>query len=288
MAEKMKPVISVSRRTDIPAFYYDWLQTSLKNGSVEVPNPRFLKNTYVVDLQPENVHSLVLWSKDFRRVAKEPGLLANYNLYFQYTINNYARLFEPGVPPYAETRKILGEMLRKYRPAQFNIRFDPVIISNAGERSPVPEKPGLARLRCFENLCRDLRSLGMQGCRISTSYIALYRHVKRRLAGAQIHFYHLEEDALLLFFAKMAEIADQYGFPLACCSSPLLQQVPALQKGSCIDGPLLESLFGGRVSKAKDCGQRRDCGCTKSLDIGSYRQKCGFGCLYCYTAAIAR
>jgi len=288
MAEKMKPVISVSRRTDVPAFYYDWLQTILRNGSVEVPNPRFMKNTYVVDLHPENVHSLVLWSKDFRCVAKEPGILDDYNLYFQYTINDYAELFEPRVPPYAETMKILGDMLRRYRPEQFNIRFDPVIISNVGERSPVPGKPGLARLRCFENICRDLRSLGMKGCKITTSYIALYRHVKRRLTEAKIDFFHLKEDSLLLFFAKMAEIANQYGFTLSCCSSPLLQRVPALKRGGCIDGLLLESLFGGRVSKAKDSGQRVDCGCTKSTDVGSYRQKCRFGCLYCYTASPAR
>lgn len=288
MAEKIKMVISASRRTDIPAFYYDWLQTILKNGSVEVANPRFLKNTSIVDLHPENVHSLVLWSKDFRRVAQEPGLLDNYNLYFQYTINNYTALFEPGVPPYAETMKILGVLLRRYRPEQFNIRFDPVIISNAGERYPVPEMPGLARLRCFEHLCRDLRSLGMKGCKITTSYVSLYSHVKRRLTREAIDFYHLQEDELLLFFAKMAEIADQYGFTLACCSSPLLRRVPALQQGCCIDGLLLEKLFGGRVAKAKDRGQRADCGCTKSTDVGSYRQKCGFGCLYCYTASTAR
>jgi hypothetical protein len=282
MGTKMKTVISASRRTDLPAFYYDWLQTVLKKGRVELVNPRFLKQTYEVDLHPESVHSVVLWSKDFRNVLKKPMYLENYHLYFQYTINNYSPVFEPRVPAYSETIRTLAELLKKYRPEQFNIRFDPVIISNLGEKYPTWEKPGQARLQCFTNLCRDLRALGMQGCRVTTSYIALYSHVKKRLAEAKIPFRHLDDHLLSPFFTRMAEIAHRYSFRLYCCSSPSLEEVHGLERGRCIDGQLLERLFGELVSKAKDNGQRVACGCTKSKDIGRYDQVCGFSCLYCY------
>lgn len=284
MAEKMKTVISASRRTDLPAFHYDWLQTSLEKGQVVLANPRFKEKTFQVDLRPENVHSLVLWSKNFQNVLKRPMYLENYHLYFQYTINNYSNVFEPWVPEYKETLKTLGELLAKYHPGQFNIRFDPVIISNVGERYPTPEKPGLARLQCFESLCRDLQTLGMQRCRITTSYIALHNHVKKRMMDAQIDLHHLDDRLLLLFFERMVEIALKYGFELYSCSSSLLEQVHGLKKGSCIDGWLLEHLFGGRASNAKDSGQRSACGCSKSSDIGSYDKKCGFSCMYCYAA----
>lgn len=282
MAEKMKSIISASRRTDLPAFYYDWLQSVLDKGQAEVANPRFTHKTYWVDLRPENVHSLVLWSKDFQNVVKNPACLDNYHLYFQYSINNYSRVLEPKVPGYRETLQVLGQMLAKYRPEQFNIRFDPVIISTAGETSISSDFAGLTRLKRFAELCRDLAVLGMHGCRLTTSYIALYKHVAKRLQERDIDLRHPEGSMLSAFFAKMVEIAEKHGFRLYSCSSPLLENVPGLEKGGCIDGRLLESLFGGRVSKAKDSGQRVACGCTRSTDIGGYRQKCGFDCLYCY------
>lgn len=283
MGEKMKTVISASRRTDLPAFYYDWLQTVLKKGQAVLANPRFPHKSYRVDLRPENVHSLVLWSKDFRHVAEKPMHLENYNLYFQYTVNNYSRVLEPGVPEYKTSLKTLDDLLKKYRPEQFNMRFDPVIISTAGELSATPARPGRARLQCFSDFCRDLRALGLRGCRITTSYIACYPHVKKRLAGSGFYFFSLHDDLLRRFFETMAEIAGKYGFDLYSCSSALIEQVRGVKKGRCIDGELLAGLFGGKVSKAKDTGQRGTCGCSKSTDIGSYAQVCGAGCLYCYT-----
>ena len=72
-------------------------------------------------------------------------------------------------------------MLKKYRPEQFNIRFDPIIISTKGEINPTPKKPGLARLIAFENLCKDLKAIGMDNCRLTTSYISMYGKVERNI-----------------------------------------------------------------------------------------------------------
>lgn len=58
--KQAKTVISASRRTDIPAFFYEWLQEALANESVEVPNPMFPDKKYTVDLRPSKVHSIVL------------------------------------------------------------------------------------------------------------------------------------------------------------------------------------------------------------------------------------
>ena len=45
----MKTIISASRRTDIPAFYYDWLQECLKNKEVELSNPMYPEKKYKVN-----------------------------------------------------------------------------------------------------------------------------------------------------------------------------------------------------------------------------------------------
>lgn len=280
----LKAVISASRRTDIPKFYYDWLQEALHKGKVELTNPLYKTKKYAVDLEPDKIHSLVLWSKDFRNVRQSPRYLENYNLYFHYTINNYSKALEPGVPSYEESLRTLEGLLTRYRPEQFNIRFDPLVISTVGEKNPTPEMPYQARLAAFENLLRDLRALGMNpATRITTSYLSLYGHVKRRLkAQAELDVRHLQESVIKDLVKIMAEMADKFGFKLYSCASPLLENVPGVEKGHCIDGLLLESLFGEKVSKAKDRGQRESCGCTKSSDIGSYGMVCGHKCVYCY------
>lgn len=285
--EKVKTIISASRRTDIPAFYYDWLQESLKNGNAEVPNPMFPSQVYSVDLRPENVHSIVLWSKDFSNVAINPGLLDNYNLYFQYTINNYSRLLEPNVPEYKAAIHTLELLLKRYSPTCFNIRFDPIIISTKGETEPDYDVPERARLKAFEALCRDLKALGMEGGRITTSYVSLYKHVKTRLKKSGLDYKDLSQGEELKFFSSMAGIADKYDLTIYSCACPVLENVHGIRKGCCIDGELLEGLFGGRVRKSKDKGQREECGCSYSRDIGIYREDksgmvCRHGCVYCY------
>lgn len=286
-AGSIRNVISASRRTDIPTFFYNWLQDKLAKGSVELNNPIFQNKTYTVDLRPESVHTLVLWSKNFDNVLKEPMLLENYNLYFQYTINNYSKILEPNVPVYKNTLGILEGLLKRYKPEQFNIRFDPVIISKKGEVNPIPEKPEKARLEAFEQLCRDIKMLGMERCRVTTSYLELYGHVKNKLEKSGVDIIHLNEKKQILLFERIAEIAELYGIDLYCCASHVLEQVKGIKKGHCIEGELLEQLFGGKVKKSKDKGQRQACGCSYSRDIGAYGRgangmKCLHGCKYCY------
>ncbi|WP_425059308.1 hypothetical protein SCACP_39920 [Sporomusa carbonis] len=279
----MKKIISASRRTDIPKFHYDWLQQVLRNGEAAVANPRFRDRVYRVDVRPEAVHTLVLWSKDFSNVLKAPMNLENYNLYFQYTINNYSQVLEPNVPEYSYSIRILEGLLQRYDPVQFNIRFDPVILANCGEPWPGGGHPETARLNAFERLCRDLRSLGMNDCRLTTSYIALYPHVKRRLDNAGIHVLMPDDSRVISLFEQFVGIAEKYDLRVFSCASPLLEKVCGLTKGACIDGALLEQIFGGKVSKAKDAGQRKACGCHRSSDLGDYLKQCNFNCLYCYS-----
>ena len=85
MGKNLKTIISASRRTDIPAFHYDWLQKALKNEIVTISNPMYKGSKTNISLRPEDVHSIVLWSKNFKNVLENPMYLENYNLFFQYT-----------------------------------------------------------------------------------------------------------------------------------------------------------------------------------------------------------
>lgn len=274
----MKEVISCSRRTDIPSCYYPWLQEALKNNKVELINT-FNGKPYTVDLSKENVHSVVLWSKNYKNVIENPGLLENYNLYFQFTINGYSKFLEPNIPPMEEAIKQVKVLAEKYSPEQINWRFDPIIISQHGEN--VPTNPSeKARLDVFEHLCKELKEFGISRCTIS--FVDSYGKVEARFKNKNFVMEEMNHIGKIVFARKIVEIAKVYGIMVYSCAEQLLESVEGMNKGHCIDGELLESLFGNRASHAKDGGQRTACGCTKSKDIGDYDKICRHGCLYCY------
>lgn len=276
----MLEIISCSRRTDIPAFYYDWLQECLKNKYVIVKNP-YNKSTYMVDLSPERVHSICLWSKSFANVLKNPGYLSLYNLYFQFTITGYSKFLEPNVVDTEEALRQMEQLARNYSPKQINWRFDPIILSIRGENEPTPDNFTRARLKVFEALCRDISSFGVNRCTIS--FLCLYKKVEQRMKESKFAWLLPSQQQQIELVSQLVEIADKYGVTIYTCSSPIIEGVPGVKKGHCIDGAYLEALFSKRASHAKDAGQRKECGCTRSRDIGAYSgQSCGHGCLYCY------
>lgn len=57
-------ILSVSRRTDIPAFFGGWLVNRLNEGFVCVRNP-FNKNMVSrIKLNPAEIDCIVFWTKD--------------------------------------------------------------------------------------------------------------------------------------------------------------------------------------------------------------------------------
>ena len=59
------PIISCSRRTDIPAFLMDWVIDKIKNKQVDVANP-FNRKISTISLSPIDVVAWVWWSKNFQ------------------------------------------------------------------------------------------------------------------------------------------------------------------------------------------------------------------------------
>jgi hypothetical protein len=57
-------ILSVSRRTDIPAFYSEWFMNRLKEGFVYVRNPMNANQISSIPLSPKNVDCIVFWTKD--------------------------------------------------------------------------------------------------------------------------------------------------------------------------------------------------------------------------------
>lgn len=267
----MKDIISCSRRTDIPALYYRWLQERLAEKKVTLVN-HFSNEPYDIDLDPETVHSIVLWSKNYRNIIKDPGLLKEYNLFFQFTINGYSKELEPNIPYLDTILNQMDELAKKYSPRQISWRFDPILFCQYESWEN--------RLKVFERISLEAARVGV--CKCTFSFIDIYGKVKESLEAKKIDCVTISDRDKIEFTEEMLKIAKPLNISLYSCCEEVLEAVEGVNKSHCVDGNLLEELFGERATKARDHSQRLTCGCMKSKDIGSYKQRCSHKCVYCY------
>jgi hypothetical protein len=160
--------VSVSRRTDIPAFYGGWFMHRLEEGFAGVVNP-FGGRKYIVPLRPEDVACFVFWSKNFAPFMENLKVIdrLGYKFYFNYTVTSLPDVFEDNVDKRAAIRalKVLSET---YSPQHINWRFDPIIISSITDRD--------FYVRIFEELVCQLEGL-VERCYIS--FVTNYNKVTR-------------------------------------------------------------------------------------------------------------
>jgi hypothetical protein len=126
-------IVSASRRTDIPAFYGQWLAALLRAGEAWVLNP-YNRKLVRVDLRPEAVDGIVLWTKNIAPFLPPPSELEPYPYYVQFTLNPYGPPFEPGLPDLERRIGAFRELSRRLGRFRVVWRYDPVVLS---PRTPV-------------------------------------------------------------------------------------------------------------------------------------------------------
>jgi len=275
----MGEVISASRRTDIPAFYMDWFMESLRRGYFEVENPVSHKITRV-DATPRDTSVIVFWSRNYAPlIPLLDELQSRYRLWFHFTINTPNKTLEPKVPNPDIQLAQLRALAKRVESRAISWRFDPIVFWR--ERGKLKNN-----LDGFRQLAHEVSLAGVARCHIS--FMTHYRKIQRRLQKhPHLAFVDppIQEKVGILF--SLHEIARSKGIQLhLCCQPEILRALPEdtlILPASCVDGRLINEVYGTRVSKARDTGQRMGCGCTRSRDIGSYqKQICHYRCLYCY------
>jgi len=268
----MTNIISVSRRTDIPAFYSDWFVNRLSAGFAEVRQP-YSGKLQRVSLTPADVGAVVFWSKNYSPLLSKLDTIekTTKNLFFHFTITANVEL-EPDVPDYRDAIKDLIFLSRRYSPKQLVWRYDPLCITD--QLSYELHEERFVR-------CADLLKGKVGKCYIS--FVHPYKKVLRNMQKYSTHvLQELSEEQKREHALRLASRAGAFGITLyACCNNYLLSET--VMKASCIDGGYLSELFNVSFD-TKPAFPRKECACTRSIDIGAY-DTCAHGCLYCYANA---
>lgn len=256
-------IISASRRTDIPACYPEWFVNRLRAGEVLVPNPYNRKKISRIPLSPDTVDCIAFWTKNpepiIPKLKEIDGL--GYNYYFQMSVTAYGKELEENVPSVEEsiaTFILLSERLGKEK---VDWRFDPIILSR--------EYTCDWHLEKFEMMCEWLHR---HTTRCMISFVDDYRVNS---------FAEPEPEEMMEMAEGLSKVAGKYNLPLYTCGEKISFEKYGISRGACIDKEKIRRIIGYKLDLKKDPGQRRECGCAASIDIGMY-DTCVNGCKYCY------
>lgn len=290
-------IISASRSTDIPAFHAEWFMRRLEEGYVKWTNPFNQKPQYV---SFQNTRAIVFWTKNPAPLLPFLSKLDDRRIpyYFQFTLNDYeAERLEPKVPSLEariETFKKLAEVLG---PQRVIWRFDPLILAAGLEPDDLIAKI----VKIGDQLHKHTSKLIF-----SFADIASYAKVPKNLKAADISYREFAPDEMLAMGQKIGRLCQEWGITPVTCGEEIDLTAYGVEKNKCIDDellldisrndPALVDLFGYSLNlqmdlfgetetpkrrDIKDAGQRKECGCVFSKDIGQYNT-CMHLCVYCY------
>jgi len=265
----MPQIISASRRTDIPAFYSDWFLNRLAEGFCDVLHP-YTKKWFRVPLEQEDVSAIVFWSKNYAPLLPklDQAEKTTKHLFFHFTITGNTDL-ELRTPDHRDAVRDFIHIVKRYSREHIIWRFDPICITDKLSFEQHEERFAA---------CAELLRGHTNSCIISFAHP--YRKMMRNIAKYTSHsLATLTPEEQRACAERLANRAAKYGIKLyACCNDQLLSD--QVGKARCIDGAKFSLLFGTALD-TRPAASRKECGCTKSIDIGAY-DTCGHGCVYCY------
>ncbi|MFV0413502.1 MAG: DUF1848 domain-containing protein [Oscillospiraceae bacterium] len=259
-------IVSVSRRTDIPAFYSRWFFERLRAGHCLAANPFNPKQLRKVPLTPEEA-AFVFWTKNPAPMLPYLPRLRPYAFYFQCTVTPYGRLLEPHLPEKRVVVQAVQRLAEAVGPERVVWRFDPLLFG--GAYTPEWHANEFARLAPV---------LQRHVAKCVVSFYDPYKSSEKRLAPLGLRPPNRQE--LWQTAKALAAAAQQLGLRLESCAEPDDLSRLGIFPGACVDTALLQGPLGP-VEAKKDKNQRKACGCAASVDIGAYNT-CPAGCLYCY------
>ncbi len=279
-------IISASRVSDIPAFYLRWLTDKFK--FFNFINKRNPYNGKIEVISLKKVRLIVFWTKNPQEYQDKLLFFdkKGINYYFQYTLNDYEKeKLEPGLPGLDERIENFIKLSKSIGKGKIIWRFDPLIL---GQGLTVD-----ILLNRIKNIGEKINPFS-EKLVISFVDIEKYKKVKKRMKD----FREFTEEEMKEFAEKLHRLNEKWNLKIATCAEKIDLGKFDIQHNKCIDDELIIRLFKNDkilmdyvkaenknrekvYKKLKDKGQRKECGCIKSKDIGTYGS-CQYNCIYCY------
>ena len=262
-------ILQTGNRTDLPAFYSTWLANRIREGYVMVRNPFNPVSVTRYRIDPSVVDLIVFCTKNPAPMLEHMGLLRPFRQYWFVTITPYGKDIEPHVPDKDLVIESFRRLCGHVGPDCMCWRYDPVFIDSSWTMQ--------RHIEAFSAMCGKLEGF-THTCVIS--YIDLYEKVLRNFPEVR----SVPFDTQIKLTRVFVEIAAEHGMIIKPCGEdPRLASVGADCSG-CMTQQTFEQAVGQNLILPPNPGNRKECACYITNDIGQYNT-CGHLCRYCYANA---
>ena len=259
-------IINTGQRTDIPAFYADWLACRLKEGFVCVRNPFDPRQVSRYRLDPSVVDVIGFCTKNPAPMFPHMDLLSPYGQYWYVTITPYGRDIEPNVPDKHRVLEDFRKLSGTLGIHSVGWRYDPILLNERYTKE--------YHLKAFRRMAETLEGYTET---VVISFIDLYGKVLRNFPEAR----EVKKEDRLELGRKMIEIASAHGMTLKPCAEGDELAPWGADCGGCMTVGDYEKAIGKRLKVPARRPAREQCACYLACDIGAY-DTCRHLCRYCY------
>ena len=261
-------IINTGMRTDIPAFYSEWLLNRIREGYVLVRNPYNPLQVTKYSLSPEVVDLISFCTKNPAPMLPHMDILKPYGQYWFVTITPYGRDIEPNVPEKQKVMEDFKMLSDTVGVDSVGWRYDPIFVD--GEHSVE------WHIGEFEQMAKNLAGY-TRTCVIS--FIDIYKKVERNFPEAREVY---NSDRLTLGKAFI-DIAKKYDITIRPCAEGNDLEPYGADCSGCMTVKTFETALHAKLDVPKRSKNQRngECACLLGMDIGAY-DTCGHLCRYCY------
>jgi len=262
-------ILSIDFRTDIPAFYSEWLINRFNEGYVYFRNPAYPQTIHKIILDKQHIEGIMWCSKDYLPILHDlKSITDKFPSIFHYTITGYGKDIEPNVPSLEQSIYTFKELSERYGKEKVIWRFDPIFYcKDFGETQT---------LNRFENICKELHNYTD---RVVVNFVSPYEKVKRHLP----EMITMQSGMKKILLLNMYGICHKYNFKLQTCGNGLqFKDLQGIDVTGCLDEHALNLI--GIYPKPKTKATEWGCLCYPNTCIGEYNT-CLHKCKYCYASA---
>ena len=245
----------------------------LRAGYCKMVNPYNRKSTRV-SLNRADVDGIVFWTKNVSPFVKHLAEVRERGFPFvlQHTINAYPRTLEYSVVDSSRSIEAFQKVSESHGASTCVWRYDTVVMSS--------ETPRDWHVESFSRLASQLNGVTDE---VVVSFVHFYEKTLRNMNAAANEFgfdwYEPELEEKRSLLTEFVRVAADNDMKLSVCAQRELL-VDGANDAKCVDADRLAEIAGGNF-KVKKSGNRKECGCFASRDIGEY-DTCPHGCVYCY------
>nr|MBP3258551.1 DUF1848 domain-containing protein [Bacilli bacterium] len=257
-------ILNISGRTDIVAFYSDWLMNRFKEGFIDVRNP--FNPKLVSRIMMEDVDLIFFCTKNPIPIVDKLKDI-NKKIYFHVTLTSYKKDIEPNLPPKKDIIEAIKKISKIIGKGNIVVRYDPILLNDNYTLE--------YHIKSFETICELLDGYVSK---ILISFIDDYKNVRNNYRV--LKYRKLSENDYRRIGLSFSEIANKHNMVIHTCSEERNLVEYGFIKDDCMSKELALKLTGKKYRKW-NARNNKYCNCVEMVDIGVYNS-CKHFCKYCY------